>query len=78
MQQSEGRGDKMTDTNLLKAKISESGKTMTFIARKLGISRESLYLKINNSHEFKASEIETLKNELSLTNKERDAIFFNL
>ena len=66
----------MTDTTRLSEAISESGITIVAIARKIGISREGLYKKINNETEFKASEISALKRILQLTNAERDEIFF--
>ena len=67
----------MTDTEQLKTAIDISGLTVTFIAGKMAISRESLYNKLNGSTEFKASEIVALSRILNLTNKERDNIFFN-
>lgn len=67
----------MTDTNALRDRITKSGISISFIAREIGISRESFYLKMNNSCEFKASEIACVKRVLNLTNSERDAIFCN-
>lgn len=66
----------MTDSKLLNDEITESGMTITFIAKKLGISREGFYKKLNNESEFKASEIVILQVLLRLTNKRRDEIFF--
>lgn len=66
----------MTDTRLLSQVINDSGITITAIAKKLGIIRESFYKKMNNETEFKASEIISLQNILSLTNQIRDNIFF--
>lgn len=66
----------MTDTRLLSQVINDSGITITAIAKKLGITRESFYKKMNNETEFKASEIISLQNILSLTNQIRDNIFF--
>ena len=50
--------------------------TITFIARKIGITREGFYKKLNNETEFKASEIVILQSLLRLSNKKRDEIFF--
>jgi DNA-binding phage protein len=50
--------------------------TVTFIARKIGITREGFYKKLNNETEFKASEIAALQSILRLSNKKRDEIFF--
>ncbi len=66
----------MTNTILLKTEIDDSGISVTLIARKLGISREGLYLKINGETEFKASEIAKITRVLHLSPKKRDSIFF--
>lgn len=66
----------MTDSTLLNEEIVDSGITITAIARKLGITREGLYKKINNETEFKASEILSMQKILNLTNKKRDSFFF--
>lgn len=65
----------MTDTNLLKEKIDESGMTMVAISRKSGILRETLYNRMNGVGEFTATEIVSLSKVLGLSNKERDKIF---
>lgn len=67
----------MTDSELLKKKISESGLSVSFIAKKLGISREGLYKKINGTTEFKASEIFAITDLLRLDSDSREDIFFN-
>lgn len=66
----------MTNSNMLSTAIAESGITVTAIARKLGITREGFYKKLNNETEFKASEIKSMQDILNLSNKRRDAIFF--
>ena len=66
----------MTDSKMLSNEISNSGMTITAIAKKLGITREGFYKKLNNETEFKASEISALQKILRLTNKKRDEIFF--
>lgn len=63
--------DKLRDT------IDKSGKTITHIASVLGITREGLYNKLNGEVEFKLSEVQLLTEDLRLTTKERDDIFFN-
>ena len=65
----------MTDYDLLKKKMADSGMTITAIAQKSGILRESLYNKLAGI-EFKASEIQALSDVLRLTTEERDQIFF--
>lgn len=66
----------MTNSAILERKIKESGLKRSFIANKMGISLYSLSLKINNTSEFKASEIETLCSILDLKVEERMIIFF--
>lgn len=60
---------------LLKDSIKDSGMSVTAIAKKSGIVRETLYNKIESGN-FYASEIIALSRALRLTHEERDAIFF--
>lgn len=66
----------MTNTEALKESISDHGLTLTFVAKKLNISREALYHKLNGNTDFWASEILTLRNLLNLSPEEFNAIFF--
>lgn len=67
----------MTDVELLRQKIEESGYKIYFIAEKLGITPQGLYLKLNNTNQFKASEIQKLCRILDITDSdEMKAIFF--
>ena len=66
----------MTNTNMLKKKIEESGYKLRFIANKLGITYQGFLKKINNETEFKASEIQTLCNLLNICLQDRESIFF--
>ena len=68
-------GDYMADIELLRRKIDDSGMTVTSIAKKSGIVRETLYNRINSKGDFTASEIVSLTNVLNLTKAERDKIF---
>lgn len=68
----------MTNTNLLRKKLDESGYKLRFIAKQLGITYQGFLKKINNETEFKASEIQSLKEILNLTDEERDMIFFTV
>lgn len=61
---------------MLNRVIMESGMKIAFVAKKVGITREGFYKKINNETEFKASEIITIQKLLNLSNEERDKIFF--
>lgn len=64
----------MTNTLKLKALMVEKGFTQEQLAKKLGISEQSLNYKINNKREFKASEIQALTKILDV--QDVDLIFF--
>ena len=66
----------MTNFQLLKEKIEDSGMTMVAISRKTGIKRETLYNRLNGKGEFNASEMLAIARVLNLDNSERDDIFF--
>ena len=66
----------MTNVQLLVKYIEKSGLKRSHIAKQIGISAYSLSLKINNSSEFKASEIDALCKLLDINIEERMAIFF--
>ncbi len=68
----------MTNTNLLRKKIDESGYKLRFIASKLGITYQGFLKKINNETEFKASEMQILRELLNLTDTEFEQIFFTI
>lgn len=65
----------MPNIMMLKEKIKNSGMTMTAIASKSGMLRETLYNRLNGDGEFKASEISALTKTLHLSKEERDQIF---
>ena len=66
----------MTDFTMLRGKMDDSGMTMTAIASKSGILRETLYNRLNGKGDFTASEMMGLAKTLNLSNQERDEIFF--
>lgn len=67
----------MTDVKRLRERIDNSGYKISFIAEKLGITPQGLYLKLNNTNEFKATEIKILCNLLGIDDpEEMKAIFF--
>lgn len=67
----------MTNTKLLKKIIDESGLKIGFIADFVGISRQALWNKVNNSSSFNQYEIEKLCDILKITSlKTKEAIFF--
>lgn len=65
----------MTNTELLKEKIEQSGYKLKYVASQLGITYYGFLKKINNETEFKASEIQTLCNLLEITKAEKEQIF---
>lgn len=64
------------DLILLNSKIDEIKIPITTIAKKMGISRQTFYLKMSGQREFKASEIEKICDILRLTDDEKSSIFF--
>lgn len=68
----------MTNTEVLREKIQESGLKLIYIADKLGIDPRTLALKMNGKYEFKQSEIAVMTDLIRLTAEERDRIFFTL
>lgn len=67
----------MTNTNLLKLKIRDSGLKLFNISQKMGISRQTLWKKINNKVAFDQYEIEKLCVILNITDLyEKEKIFF--
>lgn len=65
----------MTDIIAFKKCIEDSGMTVTFVAEKAGILRETLYNRMKTG-DFKLSEICALSQVLRLSKDERDKIFF--
>lgn len=49
---------------------------ITAIAEEMGLSRQSLYLKMKGEREFKSSEVTKLCEILRLTDEERMLVFF--
>ncbi|WP_329385670.1 toxin-antitoxin system, antitoxin component, Xre family protein [Anaerofustis butyriciformans] len=68
----------MTNTKAFIKKKFESGLSYSYLAKKIGISREALYKKRDNVTEFKASEIAILTKEMKLSKEERDNIFLSI
>jgi hypothetical protein len=66
----------MFNSLLLEIAITRSQISKRDLAKKLGISEQGLYNKLNGISEFKASEICALSDELSLSSQEREEIFF--
>ena len=66
----------MTNVELLQKAIDDSGVSITFIAEKMGKSRNRIYTIIGGA-DCTASEIVTLSEILHLTREQRDNIFFS-
>lgn len=67
----------MVDTQSLELIIANSGKTKTYLARKLGRSIQNLNLKIKNESIFRSDEVEILCSELGITRlSDKEKIFF--
>lgn len=69
--------NQMKNSELLKKEIKNSGMTMTAIAKKTGISRGTLYNKLNKIESFTASEIVSLSDALHMSKEKRDKIFLS-
>lgn len=67
----------MTNKMELEIAIKKSGKSKLDVSKELGISYMGFYKKLNNSSEFKASEIVILSNYLALSHEMREKIFFS-
>ncbi|RKJ44285.1 XRE family transcriptional regulator [bacterium 1XD8-76] len=65
----------MTDISALRKCIEEKGMSITFVAERTGILRETLYNRMKTG-DFKISEISALSQLLNLSRDERDTIFF--
>ena len=66
----------MTDEKALRDKIEKSGYKLRFIAKKIGMSYQSLLNKMSNKSDFRATEIQALCSLLNISVSERDLIFF--
>lgn len=67
----------MVNENLLYEKIKDNGLKLGYIARKLDMSRSTLWKKVTNRTEFTASEISALSKLLGFSTADKDLIFFN-
>lgn len=61
----------------LKEVIQESGVKVSVLADKIGISRQSLHMKLNGDRNFDQGEIMSLKTILHLSDAQFLEIFFN-
>ncbi len=67
----------MTNTELLKKKVKESGLQTNFIVAKLGVSRAGWYRKLKGKSPFTAEQIQVMCDILHITSlREKEEIFF--
>lgn len=65
------------NNDLLKKVIQDNGVKVSVLADKIGISRQSLYMKLNGERAFDQGEIMALKTNLHLSDDQFMEIFFN-
>lgn len=66
------------DLEALNEKIDESGKSKVYLAKKLGITTQGFYNKLNGKNDFTRKEVEILCDELPIeTLREKENIFFS-
>jgi len=65
------------NNDLLKEVIQDNGVKVSVLADKIGISRQSLYMKLNGERAFDQGEIMALKTNLHLSDDQFMEIFFN-
>lgn len=66
----------MVDYEALRRKVKVSGYKRKYLAKRLGLSENSLRNKLDGRTQFKLHEVEQLARLLGLTAQERDRIFF--
>lgn len=67
----------MTNGTKLRGIIEAKGIKLVWLAKELNISRESLYLKLENENQFKQNEIFKICELLDLSLTQMQDIFFN-
>lgn len=65
----------MTNTQLLRTLIKNKGVKLCYIAEKMGISKQSLYLKVNGKRAFNQYEIKSLCEVLDINSDDAKTIF---
>ena len=67
----------MIDTKELEKRIAESGKTKSYLSKKMGITIQTLRLKLKNLSDFTTSQVDILCKELNITRlTDKEKIFF--
>ena len=68
----------MTNTELLRRMIDDSGYELLFIAEKCGLTYQGFMNKVNGKYEFTAPEIKALRTLLKLGPDDVERIFFTV
>lgn len=66
----------MTNAEMLRSKIDESGYKIHHIAEKCGLTYQGFLNKVNGKSQFTAPEIKTLRTMLKLSPDDVESIFF--
>ena len=66
----------LTDSTLLRTKLTESGYKLGFVADQCGLTYQGFKNKVDGKHDFTAPEIYKLRDLLRLSPDEVEAIFF--
>lgn len=67
----------MTNTELLKQKINDSGYKISFLAERVNLTPQGFYKKLKDGSDWTFSQVMILQDLLRLSKEEIDAIFFN-
>jgi len=67
----------MIRINLLKDAMDRKNITIDDLAKKLGVSKQSLYFRLNGKVQFKINEVRLIKNYLDLEGNIFNSIFFS-
>lgn len=67
----------MIRINLLKDAMDRKNITIDDLAKKLGVSKQSLYFRFNGKVQFKINEVRLIKNYLDLDSNIFNSIFFS-
>lgn len=66
----------MLDTKKLRGKIAEAGLTQKDLAKRAGMSENSLNRKLNEKRDFNLSEVRIICDILGITDNEQKALIF--
>lgn len=67
----------MVNTNMLRGKIVERGKSVAVVAHEIGVDKSTLYRKITAGDLITIGDADKIADALSLSKEEATAIFFS-